>query len=72
VLTFPAALDRNVTTALRAAGFRFNKVLQHWEGVARPAEAEKLATAHGGTLRRVGLTAEASNIQHPVAAQAAE
>ena len=27
VLTFPAALDRDVTTALRAAGFRFNKVM---------------------------------------------
>ena len=53
VLTFPAALDRVVTTALRAAGFRFNKVLQHWEGLARHDEAATLATAYGGTLRRV-------------------
>jgi hypothetical protein len=53
VLTFSAALDRDVTTALRAAGLRFNKVLQHWEGLARHDEAEKLAKAHGGSLRRV-------------------
>jgi hypothetical protein len=53
VLTFPGALDRDVTTALRAAGFRFNKVMQHWEGLARFAEAEALAKAHGGTARRV-------------------
>jgi hypothetical protein len=52
VLTFPAALDRDATAALRAAGFRFNKVLQHWEGIAYPDDANKLATSHGGTLRR--------------------
>jgi hypothetical protein len=56
VLAFPTALDRDVTTALRAAGFRFNKVLQHWEGLARRDDAEKLATAHGGTLRRIAAT----------------
>ena len=56
VLTFPGALGRDVTTALRTAGFRFNKVLQHWEGLARPDEAETLAKAHGGTARRVALS----------------
>jgi hypothetical protein len=53
VLTFSAALDRDVTITLRTAGFRFNKVFQHWEGLARPDEAEALAKAHGGTLRRI-------------------
>jgi len=53
VLTFPTALDREVTTALRAAGFRFSKVMQHWEGLARFAEAEALAKTHGGTARRI-------------------
>jgi hypothetical protein len=53
VLTFSTALGREVTTALRAAGFRFNKVLQHWEGLARHDDAEKLARVHGGTLRRI-------------------
>jgi hypothetical protein len=53
VLTFPALLAKDATTALRQAGFRFSKVLQHWEGLARYAEAEALATAHGGTVRRV-------------------
>jgi hypothetical protein len=60
VLIFPAALDREVTTTLRAAGFRFNKVLQHWEGLARHADAEKLAMAHGGTLRRIAATSPPS------------
>jgi len=56
VLTFPANLDREVTTALRAAGFRFNKVLQHWEGLTRPDDAERLAQTHGGTARRIAVT----------------
>jgi hypothetical protein len=60
VISFSAALDRDVTTALRTAGFRFNKVLQHWEGLARHDEAEKLAKAHGGTLRRIAATAPPS------------
>jgi len=53
VLTFAAALDRDTTTALRGAGFRFNTVLQHWEGLARPDDAQQVAEAHGGTMRRV-------------------
>lgn len=58
VLTFPAALDRDATVTLRAAGFRFNKVLQHWEGLARPDEAETLANTHGGTIRRMAVAAQ--------------
>jgi hypothetical protein len=58
VLTFPAAIAKNVTALLRAAGFRFNKVLQHWEGLAHFDEAEKLATAHGGSLRRVAAASQ--------------
>jgi hypothetical protein len=57
VLAFPAALGRDATTALRGAGFRFNKLLQHWEGLARFDDADALATAYGGTTRRV-LAAE--------------
>jgi hypothetical protein len=53
VLTFPAALARDVTTQLRAAGFRFSKVMQHWEGLARFDEAVGLVKALGGTARRV-------------------
>lgn len=59
VLTFPAPLVREATTALRGAGFRFNKVLQHWEGLARLDEAEKLAATYGGTTRRVASVASA-------------
>jgi hypothetical protein len=38
---------------LRKAGFRYSKIMQHWEGLARPDEAEALASAHNGTARRV-------------------
>ena len=71
ILTFPAALAREATTALRQAGFRFSKVMQHWEGLARFDEAERLATAHGGTVRRVAATVSAPQPQ-TVAAAAAE
>jgi hypothetical protein len=55
ILAFPATLAREATTTLRAAGFRFNKLLQHWEGSARLADAEALATAHGGEVRRAAF-----------------
>ncbi len=67
VLTFPAALTKDATNTLRHAGFRFSKVLQHWEGLARFDDAEKLATTHGGAARRVTAPAPPS----PPAQQAA-
>ena len=57
LLTFTAPLLKNTTTALRKAGFRYSKVMQHWEGLARFDEASTLAKTHGGTVRRVGNTA---------------
>jgi hypothetical protein len=56
LLTFSGPLDKDATTTLRAAGFRYSRVMQHWEGLARFAEAEPLAKTHGGTARRVGAT----------------
>lgn len=56
VLTFPGPLAKDATTALRRAGFRFSKVMQHWEGLARYDDAVTLAKPHGGTARRVGGT----------------
>ena len=53
VLSFPNALPKDSTVPLRAAGFRFNKVFQHWEGLAEFDEAQKLAGAHGGTAKRI-------------------
>ena len=53
LLTFPGPLDKDATGALRTAGFRFSKVMQHWEGLARFDEAGALAKAHKGTARRV-------------------
>jgi len=54
LLTFTAPLPKDATTALRKAGFRYSKVMQHWEGLARPDDADALAKAHGGTARQVG------------------
>jgi hypothetical protein len=54
VITFPAAVPYELTTALRTAGFRFNKPLQHWEGLAHYEEAKKLAQAHGGSIQHLG------------------
>ena len=53
VLSFPNALPKDATTPLRAAGFRFNRVLQHWEGLAMFDEAEQLAITHGGSACRI-------------------
>jgi hypothetical protein len=61
VLTFPAALAKEATTTLRAVGFRFNKVLQHWEGLARFEDADSLVKAHGGTARRVATPQAAAD-----------
>ena len=66
LLSFPGPLDKDATTALRQAGFRFSKVMQHWEGLARFAEAETLAQSYGGAARRVTAT----GVAEPVAAAA--
>ena len=65
LLSFPGPLAKDATTALRQAGFRFSKVMQHWEGLARFAEAETLAQAHGGAARRVS-----AGVAEPTAAAA--
>ena len=53
LLTFPAPLGKDATTTLRQAGFRYRKVMQHWEGLVRFDEAATLAQTHGGSARRV-------------------
>ncbi len=56
VLTFAAALPLAVTVTLRAAGFRFNKVLRHWEGLARLEDAESIASKNAGIVRQMAAT----------------
>ena len=60
LLTFPGPLDKEATTTLRRAGFRFSRVMQHWEGLARMDEARALAKAHGGAARQVGAGFDAA------------
>ena len=57
LLTFTVALNKDVTTTLRKAGFRYSRVMQHWEGLARLDDATALAKAHGGIAHQVGDTA---------------
>ena len=70
LLTFSVPLAKDVTTTLRKAGFRYSKVMQHWEGLARFDEASTLAKAHGGTARQLGGTASLAKASK--AAEAAE
>jgi hypothetical protein len=53
LLTFTTLLSKDAALALRKAGFRYSKIMQHWEGLARPDDAEALASAHRGVARRV-------------------
>jgi hypothetical protein len=38
---------------------RWNKVMRHWEGLARHEEVAAIANEHGGSLRRVSAPAGA-------------
>jgi hypothetical protein len=38
---------------------RWNKVMRHWEGLARYHEVLTLANEHGGSVRRVSAPANA-------------
>jgi len=77
IITLPRAQPLHTTTRLRKLGFRFSKVMQHWEGLARYDEAAELATELGGTVKRVGLAktgelaADGSNAEAATAAAAA-
>jgi hypothetical protein len=52
-VTFPAPLPTAFSTRLRGAGLRWNKFLQHWEGLADYDTVAKLAAEHDGTVARV-------------------
>lgn len=56
VARFPEKLPPDITAALRAAGFRRNKVLNHWEGRVDYPAAEKLVREAGGIMERVKET----------------
>ena len=71
-ITLPGAQPLSVTTRLRKLGFRFSKVMQHWEGLARYDEASELAGELGGTIRRVGSAEADQPSNSETAAAAAE
>lgn len=53
VIALAGSQPAPVTARLRAHGFRWSKVMQHWEGLARYDDANALAHELGGTLRRL-------------------
>ena len=52
-VTFPAPLPTPFSTRLRGAGLRWNKFLQHWEGLADYEVVAELAAEHNGTVARL-------------------
>lgn len=52
-LHFPVALEKEAASILRSGGFRFNKVLRHWEGFAEFEDAQQLADEFGGKVHRI-------------------
>ncbi len=63
-VTFPAALPTAFSTRLRGASLRWNKVLQHWEGLADHASVCALAAEHDGTVSRVAKGSGRNSIAH--------
>ena len=59
IVTFPSPIARDLTAQLRAAGLRWNKVLQHWEGIAEHAAVSAIVSPGGGSVRRVRTDANA-------------
>lgn len=55
---FSAPLPTPFATRLRGAGLRWNKVMQHWEGLADHDAVAALAAEQSGSVRRVHPTAE--------------
>lgn len=53
ILTFAAHPTGATATMLRNSGFRFNRLLRHWEGLSRLDDAQALAESLGGVVRQV-------------------
>lgn len=52
-VTFPAPLPTPYSTRLRGAGLRWNKFLEHWEGLANYDAVVELAAEQSGIVTRV-------------------
>lgn len=61
VITFSRPLPKPAADALRAAGFRFNRVLQHWEGLGSYDAADAVARENSGTARYVAQPGREAN-----------
>ena len=52
IVSFKGDRQKDFATELRALGLRWNKVLQHWEGLSEIEPVTTLARRHGGEVRR--------------------
>jgi len=52
-VTFAEALPTTFSTRLRGAGLRWNKVFNHWEGLAEYDPVIALAGEHKGVVQRI-------------------
>lgn len=57
ILTLPSKASKETEGELRSAGFRFNRILRHWEGLACLDDARKLAAVHGGEAQKASTSA---------------
>lgn len=64
-VAFPAPLPTPFSTRLRAVGLRFNKRLQHWEGLADRDAVAALATEQNGVVKRIAARSTGRNEGHP-------
>jgi hypothetical protein len=62
---FPAPLPTPFATRLRGAGLRWNKVLNHWEGLADHDTVAALAADQNGSVRRVHPTTDSERGRGP-------
>lgn len=52
-VAFPSSLPTPFSTRLRSAGLRWNKVMNHWEGMADYDAVAELAVEENGIVKRV-------------------
>jgi hypothetical protein len=53
VARFPAVIERDLAIALRKLGFRWNRIVEQWEGKVDFAQAKQTVEMAGGSIQPV-------------------